>query len=76
MIFVAGRISSNGKVLFHICEEANPRTYFIENEKELLPEWFDGVNTVGISGATSTPHWLMERVKNAIEERFRVLHAA
>ncbi|MBI5214815.1 MAG: 4-hydroxy-3-methylbut-2-enyl diphosphate reductase [Ignavibacteriae bacterium] len=76
MIFVAGRISSNGKVLFHICQEANPRTYFIENETELQPEWFEEVEHVGISGATSTPHWLMERVKHAIEERFSVLHAA
>lgn len=69
MIFVAGRNSSNGKVLFHICEEANPRTYFVENESELQPEWFEGVETVGISGATSTPQWLMERVKRTIEQR-------
>jgi 4-hydroxy-3-methylbut-2-enyl diphosphate reductase len=67
MIFVAGRISSNGKVLFHICQEANPRTYFVEIESELQPEWFEGVETVGISGATSTPQWLMERVKQRIE---------
>lgn len=69
MIFVAGRISSNGKVLFHICQEANPRTHFIEQESELQPEWFEGVQTVGISGATSTPQWLMERVKQSIEQR-------
>jgi 4-hydroxy-3-methylbut-2-en-1-yl diphosphate reductase len=67
MIFVAGRISSNGKVLFHICQEANPRTYFVEIESELQPAWFEGVETVGISGATSTPQWLMERVKQRIE---------
>ena len=67
MIFVAGRNSSNGKVLFHICEEANNRTYFVETESELKPEWFDGVETVGISGATSTPQWLMERIKQQIE---------
>jgi len=68
MIFVAGRSSSNGKVLFHICQEANTRTYFVENESELKKEWFDGVETVGISGATSTPQWVMERVKLKIEE--------
>lgn len=68
MIFVAGKTSSNGKVLFHICEEENPRTFFIESETELRPEWFAGVESVGISGATSTPQWLMERVKLAIEE--------
>ena len=70
MIFVAGRNSSNGKVLFHICEEANPRTYFVETESELLPQWFEGVESVGISGATSTPQWLMERVKLKIEHDY------
>jgi 4-hydroxy-3-methylbut-2-enyl diphosphate reductase len=70
MIFVAGRNSSNGKVLFHICEEANPRTFFVETEKELDPSWFTGVRTVGISGATSTPQWLMERIKLHIETTF------
>ncbi len=67
MIFVAGKMSSNGKVLYHIAKEENPKTYFIEDEKELQKEWFQGVETVGISGATSTPQWLMERVKSAIE---------
>ncbi|HTK83240.1 MAG TPA: 4-hydroxy-3-methylbut-2-enyl diphosphate reductase [Bacteroidota bacterium] len=67
MIFVAGRNSSNGKVLYHICQEANPRTYFVEEESELQPQWFEGVESVGISGATSTPQWLMERIKKNIE---------
>jgi 4-hydroxy-3-methylbut-2-en-1-yl diphosphate reductase len=68
MVFVAGRNSSNGKVLFGICREANPRTYFIEDIGELRKEWFNGVATVGISGATSTPQWLMENVSHAIEQ--------
>jgi 4-hydroxy-3-methylbut-2-enyl diphosphate reductase len=67
MIFVAGRNSSNGKVLYDICREANPQTHLIEQESELLPAWFAGAATVGISGATSTPQWLMERVKSALE---------
>lgn len=67
MIFVAGRTSSNGKVLYDICRDANPRTYFIEQESELDPAWFTGAGTVGISGATSTPQWLMERVREAVE---------
>ena len=67
MVFVAGRKSSNGKVLFEIAREENPRTYFVEDEKELQPEWFRGAGTVGISGATSTPQWLMERIKVSIE---------
>lgn len=67
MLFVAGRSSSNGKVLYEICREANPNTHFIEDERELQESWFDGVASVGISGATSTPQWLMERVKSAVE---------
>lgn len=70
MIFVAGRNSSNGKVLHDICREANPRTFFIEEESELQKVWFEGANSVGISGATSTPQWLMERVKDAIERMY------
>ena len=67
MVFVAGRDSSNGKVLYDICKEANPRSYFIEKADEIQPAWFAGVHTVGISGATSTPHWLMANVQQAIE---------
>lgn len=67
MIFVAGRSSSNGKVLYDICRAANPRTYFIEDVPELQRAWFEGAATVGISGATSTPQWLMEKVKAGIE---------
>lgn len=70
MIFVAGRDSSNGKVLFEICRDANPRTHFVEHEGELDVTWFDGATNVGISGATSTPQWLMERVSQRIKELF------
>jgi 4-hydroxy-3-methylbut-2-enyl diphosphate reductase len=67
MVFVAGRSSSNGKVLYDICRSANPRSYFVENAGEIQPEWFAGVERVGISGATSTPHWLMEEIRRHIE---------
>lgn len=66
MVFVAGRNSSNGKVLYEICHNANPRTYFVEDESELDPSWFEGVETVGVSGATSTPQWLMEKVQESV----------
>ncbi len=68
MIFVAGRNSSNGKVLFDVCREANPRSHLIENQDELRAQWLEGAETVGISGATSTPQWLMEQVKEAVEK--------
>ena len=70
VLFVAGRNSSNGKVLYAIAKEANPRTYFIEDDRELQDAWFGGVENVGITGATSTPQWLMEKVKKTIETRY------
>jgi 4-hydroxy-3-methylbut-2-en-1-yl diphosphate reductase len=70
VLFVAGRNSSNGKVLYGIAKEANPRTYFVEDERELKPEWFHAIASVGITGATSTPQWLMEKVKKTLESRF------
>lgn len=68
VVFVAGRNSSNGKVLFEICREENPSSYFIENESELQSLWFENADSVGVTGATSTPQWLMEKVKQAIEK--------
>ncbi len=77
MVFVAGKTSSNGKVLFEICREANPSSYFIENESELQPEWFAGAENVGVTGSTSTPQWLMEKVRTAVEKiNEEVLHKA
>jgi 4-hydroxy-3-methylbut-2-enyl diphosphate reductase len=68
VIFVAGRHSSNGKVLFDIAKEENTKTFFIERASELRKEWFEDAESVGISGATSTPQWLMEQIKGAIEQ--------
>ena len=70
VIFVCGKKSSNGRVLFNVCSQHNARCYNIEEESELQAEWFDGCESVGICGATSTPGWLMERVADAIRERF------
>ncbi len=66
MLFVAGRKSSNGKVLFEICHDANPRSYFLEDVSELNWQWLEGATRVGISGATSTPQWHMEQLRDAI----------
>lgn len=66
IIFVCGRKSSNGKVLYNICKGANERSYNIEEASELQREWFEGVESVGICGATSTPKWLMENIAEAI----------
>ncbi len=67
IIFVCGRKSSNGKVLYEVCRESNPKSYNIEEASEIDPEWFAGVESVGVCGATSTPSWLMESVAQAIE---------
>jgi 4-hydroxy-3-methylbut-2-enyl diphosphate reductase len=70
VLFVAGRKSSNGKVLFEIVKSANPKSYVIEDVGEVQEEWLEGAGTVGVTGATSTPQWLMEKVKNEIEKRY------
>ena len=66
IIFVCGRKSSNGKVLYNICRQENARSYNIEEASELQKKWFEGVESVGICGATSTPKWLMESIAEAI----------
>lgn len=66
VLFVCGRKSSNGKVLFEVCRRANPRTYNIEEAAEIDPAWLAGAASVGICGATSTPRWLMQRVAETV----------
>ena len=68
VIFVSGKKSSNGKMLYESCKNENQNSYFISDIDELNPSWFLGVNSVGICGATSTPRWLMESVQKAIEK--------
>ena len=67
IIFVSGRKSSNGKVLYDVCRSHNSRSYNIEEASELDIRWFEGVESVGICGATSTPRWLMEDVARGVE---------
>ncbi|RUA33884.1 MAG: 4-hydroxy-3-methylbut-2-enyl diphosphate reductase [Bacteroidetes bacterium] len=67
ILFVSGKKSSNGKALYQVCKAQNSNSYFIESEDEIDSSWFEGFETVGICGATSTPMWLMEKVKNFVE---------
>jgi len=69
ILFVCGRKSSNGKVLFNECKRVNPNTHLIEGPEEIAPTWLDGIQTVGICGATSTPKWLMEQCRDAIQNK-------
>lgn len=66
ILFVCGRKSSNGKVLFNECLRVNPNTHLIEGPSEIVPTWLEGIQTVGICGATSTPKWLMEQCRDAL----------
>ena len=66
ILFVSGRKSSNGKVLFGECLRVNPNSHLIESAEEIEKQWLKDVSTVGICGATSTPKWLMEECRDAI----------
>lgn len=67
VVFVSGKKSSNGRVLYEVCLKHNPNSYFVSDPSELNPENFESGNTVGVCGATSTPMWLMEQVKAVLE---------
>ena len=73
ILFVCGRKSSNGKVLFSECHRVNPNSYLIEGPEEIDAAWLKGICTVGICGATSTPKWLMEQCRDAILSTFNQL---
>lgn len=68
IVFVSSKKSSNGKALYSVCKAENTRSYFIANETELQPEWFEGAEKAGVCGATSTPMWLMEQVADGIRQ--------
>lgn len=73
VLFVCGKKSSNGKVLSEVCRAANARCYNIEEASEIEPEWFEGVESIGICGATSTPRWLMEDVAESVRKMCKKL---
>ena len=66
ILFVCGRKSSNGKVLFNECLRVNKNSHLIEGPDEIRTDWLTGIHTVGICGATSTPKWLMEQCRDAL----------
>lgn len=67
IVFTGGKESSNAKVLFHHCLAVNERTHFVSGPEEIEASWFNNCSSVGISGATSTPRWLMESIKQEID---------
>ncbi len=64
IIFVSDNESSNGKMLYEICKSVNENSFFINSEKDIKKEWLNNIHRIGISGATSTPIWLMNNIKN------------
>ncbi|WP_258098105.1 4-hydroxy-3-methylbut-2-enyl diphosphate reductase [Marinoscillum pacificum] len=73
ILFVSGKKSSNGRALYNVCLENNPRSYFIESEEEIQLDWLNAADKIGICGATSTPRWLMEKVANFLTSQEQVL---
>ncbi len=67
VLFVSGKKSSNGKFLFEECRRVNESTYLVSNASEIEPEWLRGKSSIGICGATSTPRWLMEQVRDRVD---------
>jgi len=66
IIFVSGKESSNGKMLFSVCKSENPDTYFVSSIEEIDKSWFEGKRSAGICGATSTPKWLIEEIRDFV----------
>lgn len=68
IVFIAGKNSANGKILYNVCKEANSQAYFVSSEKEIDSKWFAPNEKVGVCGATSTPQWLLEKAKEELEK--------
>jgi 4-hydroxy-3-methylbut-2-en-1-yl diphosphate reductase len=66
VIFVSGKESSNGRMLFSVCKSVNPDTHFVSSSEEIDKSWFTGKRSVGICGATSTPKWLIENIRDFV----------
>lgn len=66
IVFVSGRESSNGRMLYSVCKNVNPDTHFVSSSEEIDNSWFTGKKSVGICGATSTPKWLIENIRDII----------
>jgi 4-hydroxy-3-methylbut-2-enyl diphosphate reductase len=68
VVFLSGKRSSNGRYLYGVCKEVNPRSYFVSAPDEIDPSWFNNAKSVGISGAASTPVNDLEAAARVIEK--------
>lgn len=71
VVMVGGRHSSNTRWLFDVCLEANPNSYWVEIKDEIKKEWFQSANCIGVTGSASTPQWLLEEVKEYLEQSLK-----
>lgn len=71
IIFVSGKKSSNGKLLFDVCKQENEQSYFVSHPDEVKMTWFSEAKSIGISGATSTPSWLMKQIETNIKSEIK-----
>ena len=72
ILLVSGQKSSNGKALFEVCKSVNPKSYLISQPEDVSMDMFDGVASVGICGATSTPRWQMEEIRQIITNNLKL----
>ena len=68
IVFIAGSNSSNGRMLFEMCKAENERSHFITDHDEIRKEWFLNAGSIGISGATSTPRWQIEKAYEIVNK--------
>jgi 4-hydroxy-3-methylbut-2-enyl diphosphate reductase len=68
VIVIGGKDSANSKMLFNISQKINPRSYFVENAKQLKKKWFDGIKKIAIAAGASTPEWIIGEIKEKIQK--------
>ncbi|HKK40766.1 MAG TPA: 4-hydroxy-3-methylbut-2-enyl diphosphate reductase [Bacteroidales bacterium] len=66
IVFVSGKESSNGRMLYSVCKDVNPDTHFVSSPEEIDSSWFINKKSAGICGATSTPKWLIEKIRDIV----------
>ena len=75
ILFVSGAKSSNGRILFAECQDANSDSHLVSSEEDIDPAWLVGKERIGICGATSTPRWLMQRVSDTVQQLIDTNHS-
>lgn len=70
VLVVGGKKSSNTKYLHSVCQEINPRSYHIEDESDIVDDWFDGMESIGVTGSASTPPWMLEKIRGVLEAKW------